>query len=190
MKAYSESTTPKDDKDEQSTPQWLVRRVEQVTDLTFDHDVCASHENHKCRTYWTKEDDCLSMENWNTPTCSIVFWMNPPYSMLPMFTHWAGVQARQHQLIVVGLVPHAPDTDWFQRYVWNVVPTLLVPDGRINFELGGKERPGNPLPSCFPIWTPWRAPTSLKYFTRNKPTLQSPGRRIRRSGNDHSRKRR
>ena len=39
----------------------------------FDLDVCATHENAKCKRYFTKEQDGLKQE-WKG-----ICWMNPPY---------------------------------------------------------------------------------------------------------------
>ena len=168
MKAYTDSTTPKDDKDEQATPVWFYNRIQRLMNFYFDVDVCASAENHKAFVYWTKEDNCLSMPRWRAPEQNL-FWMNPPYSMLEDFTAAAHDRAHREGIIVVGLVPHMPSSKWFQNYVHNKCPTVWMPDGRISFELNGKPRASNPLPSCCPVWTPWVADTSYVFFSRDKP---------------------
>lgn len=179
MKAYTESTTPKDDKDEQATPVWFYRRIQQLMGITFDVDVCASAENHKAFTYWTKEDNCLSMVRWHGPEQEL-FWMNPPYSQLESFTAAAFERSRNEGIIIVGLVPDMPSSKWYQRFVHNQCPTVWRPDGRISFELHGKARASNPLPSCCPVWTPWRSDTSYMSFPRNKPAA-GPNRTRRRA---------
>jgi phage N-6-adenine-methyltransferase len=168
VKAYTESSTPTEDKDEQATPFWFYRRVQEVMGVVFDVDVCASRENHKAFVYWTKADNCLNMMRWRAPDQNY-FWMNPPYSMLEDFTATAHERSRREGIIVVGLVPHMSSSQWFQKYVHNQCATVWVLDGRISFELNGVERASNPLPSCCPIWTPWRSDTSYVYFDRNKP---------------------
>lgn len=164
MKAYSASTTPKALKDEQATPRTVFERIEEVLGVMFTHDVCASAKNKKCVSYWNKRDDALR-QNWAARRRPSVLWMNPPYSMLPEFTAKAAYEASRG-IIVVGLVPHMSSSRWYQRYVHNVASAVFLPDGRINFELRGVVRPGNALPSCFPVWTPWRCSTSYQFFTR------------------------
>lgn len=176
MKAYTDSTTPKEDKDEQATPLWFYRRIQQLMGVVFDVDVCASEENHKAFTYWTKADDCLSKARWQIGDDNY-FWMNPPYSMLEEFTAAAFERSRNEGIIIVGLVPDMPSSKWYQRFVHNQCPTVWQPDGRISFELNGKARNSNPLPSCCPVWTPWRSDTSYMSFPRNKPTTPARSRK-------------
>lgn len=57
---------------EWETPQDLFDKLNK--EFHFGVDVCATKENRKCETYFTKEDDGLS-KNWNGIFC----WMNPPY---------------------------------------------------------------------------------------------------------------
>ena len=169
---YSKTTTPKALRDEQATPNTVVRRIEQVMNVLFVHDVCASRKNKKCPTFWSKKGNALT-KNWacelaGTKSYLPVFWMNPPYSQLPEFTHKAWKEAR-NGCIVVGLVPDMRSSKWYQTYIHDVCPTVWLPDGRINFELEGVIRPGNGLPSCFPVWMPWEATTSYMYFNRKAP---------------------
>lgn len=164
MKAYSASTTPKAFKDEQTTPRAIFERIEEVLGVLFIHDVCASAKNTKCASYWNKRDNALR-QNWAARRRLSVLWMNPPYSMLPEFTAKAAYEASQG-IVVVGLVPHMSSSRWYQQHVHNAASVVFLPDGRINFELRGVVRPGNALPSCFPVWTPWRCPTSYQFFKR------------------------
>jgi hypothetical protein len=56
---------------EWETPQWLFNLLDE--EFHFGLDVCATHENHKCARYFTKEDDGLS-QAWEGTV-----WENPPY---------------------------------------------------------------------------------------------------------------
>lgn len=47
--------------DEWATPQALFDELNE--EFNFNLDVCATSENHKCETYFTKEIDGLS-QNW------------------------------------------------------------------------------------------------------------------------------
>ena len=169
MKAYTESTTDPMDKDEQATPRAIVDRMQDVMGVRFAWDVCATADNTVVPDrYYDKEMDALSIA-WTPPIRALhgieVLWMNPPYSALPAWTEKA-MQEGLNGLIVVGCVPHMPSSRWFQKYVHNKAATIYMPDGRISFELDGKTRSGNPLPTCFPVWTPWQAQSSYQYFSR------------------------
>ena len=171
MKAYSKSTTPKHLKDEQATPQAIFERIQDALHLLFAWDVCATAKNTKVKgAFWTKRNNALSQawvtDNMDFTSDMVAFWMNPPYSMLPEFTAKAAEESQKQSIIVVGLVPHMPSSRWYQKFVHNVASAVYMPDGRINFELKGVVRPGNALPSCCPIWTPWRCTTSYNFFNR------------------------
>lgn len=58
--------------DEYGTPQVLFDIYND--EFGFNLDVCASAKNHKCKKYWTKDDDGLA-QIWGE-----VNWCNPPYS--------------------------------------------------------------------------------------------------------------
>ena len=47
--------------DEYETPQALFDALN--AEFSFDVDVCATDDNHKCRTYYTKAQDGLK-QNW------------------------------------------------------------------------------------------------------------------------------
>lgn len=166
MRAYH-SDTPIEDKDEQETPRSIFEKIQKTTRVQFMWDVCASEANTKIKSrFWSIEDDALAL-SWldyfeeHLPA----FWMNPPYSSLPTWTRKAMLEAREG-CIVVGCVPDMPSSLWYRTNVWNKAATILRPDGRINFLLNGKPRSSNPLPTCFPIWTPWRAQSTYMYFKR------------------------
>lgn len=172
MDAYVKSTTPTAEKDEQSTPPSIVARIQQVLGVTIEHDVCATEKNCVVPNHWNRADDSLSF-SWANGLCvdgRLPFlWMNPPYSQLPEWTEKASEEARKGN-IVIGLVPDMRSSTWYRRYVDAECCTVYIPDGRVNFlGVDGKPRPGNPLPSCFPIWTPWRPGSKgaqYPYFSR------------------------
>ncbi len=55
-----------------STPQDFYDLLN--AEFNFTLDPCATHENHKCKKYFTKEDDGLS-KSWDGERV----FMNPPY---------------------------------------------------------------------------------------------------------------
>ena len=58
--------------DEWSTPQELYNELDEEFNFTLDP--CSTKENHKCSTYYTKEDDGLQ-KTWE----GYRVYMNPPY---------------------------------------------------------------------------------------------------------------
>jgi hypothetical protein len=93
-----------------STPQWLFDRCNELVQLycgkPFTRDVCAAGWNHKCKDYWTKEDDALGRD-WEG-----VCWCNPPWSGedLEKFVRKA-VEAVGRGTTSVCLIPIVPKLD-------------------------------------------------------------------------------
>ena len=58
--------------DEWSTPDEFFEKLND--EFCFDLDPCANHENHKCKKYFTKEEDGLKMD-WRGHRV----FCNPPY---------------------------------------------------------------------------------------------------------------
>jgi len=56
---------------EWETPQSLFNELHEIFDFTMD--VCATNENAKCKTFYTKDDDGLT-KHWIGR-----IWCNPPY---------------------------------------------------------------------------------------------------------------
>lgn len=91
---------------EYGTPHWLFDALD--VEFHFTLDVCASAENAKCQTYFTKEQDGLA-QRW-TGTC----WMNPPYGR--NIRRWIE-KARNSNATVVCLLPARTNTRWWFEVV-------------------------------------------------------------------------
>lgn len=92
-----------------STPQEFYSKLND--EFKFELDICAEPWNHKCKDYFTPEDDGLS-QDWSGKTC----WMNPPYGR--ELKHWVEKAFNESQkgATVVSLVPSRTETAWFQDY--------------------------------------------------------------------------
>jgi phage N-6-adenine-methyltransferase len=139
--------------DQWATPQALFDVLN--AEFAFDLDVCASHENAKCRSYFTEVDNALARD-W-VGTC----WMNPPYGNVIGDWMRKAYESAQTGATVVCLVPARTDTAWWWDY---------ARFGEIRF-LRGRLRFGNaeasaPFPSavvgfgpgitpCVKWWEAW-----------------------------------
>jgi site-specific DNA-methyltransferase (adenine-specific) len=83
-------------------------------EFNFSLDAAASAVNHKCKRYYTKDDDALTR-----PWSGRVF-CNPPYSakMTPAFMRKA-TEERNNCEVIVMLVPSRTSTQWWRETVWD-----------------------------------------------------------------------
>lgn len=118
--------------DEFGTPKYLFDALD--TEFNFTLDVAATKENHKCRRFFTKEDNGL-MQSW---ACEKVF-CNPPYSngMKEAFARKAYEETSKECILVVMILPTCTDQSWFHDLVRP--PRVIRYDiqGRVKFD-GGK----------------------------------------------------
>ena len=116
--------------DEWSTPQWLFDELNEVYHFTLDP--CATHENTKCNTYFTMEENGL-LESWDGHSV----FMNPPYSRGNL-DRWIGKACEVRNGIVVCLLPACTGPKWFHKYIYDSnlwefrLPVRFLP-GRLKF---------------------------------------------------------
>lgn len=94
--------------DEWETPQELFDELNE--EFYFMLDPCATKENAKCESYFTKEDDGLKQE-WFTHV-----FMNPPYGREVGKWVKKAYEESQEGCLVVCLLPARTDTKWFHDY--------------------------------------------------------------------------
>jgi phage N-6-adenine-methyltransferase len=123
---------------EWETPQALFDELDSV--FNFQLDVCATKQNHKVSTYFTKADDGLR-QRWTTSN-----WMNPPYGR--EIYHW--VKKAHENPLTVCLLPARTDTRWFHEFIYNNPKAeLRFLKGRLKF--GGCANSA-PFPSMIVIF--------------------------------------
>ena len=114
----------------------------------FTLDAAASHKNHKCEYYYTKEDDALSLSWAMSQLGEGNVWCNPPYG------HGVGkwvqkaveeVQAG-HCKRVVMLLRSTTDVKWFHDWAWPHCSQIKFVKGRMCFDKGD----GESKPAVFP----------------------------------------
>jgi phage N-6-adenine-methyltransferase len=123
-----------------STPQDLFDDLDRV--YRFDVDVCATQENAKCATFYTREQDGLAQE-WRG-TC----WMNPPYGReIGKWVAKARRSAEENGATVVCLLPARTDTRWWHEHC--AFGRVSFIRGRIKF---GGSTTGAPFPSAIVVF--------------------------------------
>jgi phage N-6-adenine-methyltransferase len=134
------------EKQDWATPQQFFDEVNKKYG-PFDLDVCATHDNAKCSTYYTLEnfDDGLK-NNWSQyKRC----WMNPPYGR--GIGEWVrkAYSESLNGCLVVCLLPARTDTKWFHEYCMKGKIEFIK--GRLKF---GNSKNSAPFPSMIVIFFP------------------------------------
>lgn len=114
-------------------------------EFNFTLDPCANEENHKCKKYYTKEQDGLS-KSW---TGEVVF-CNPPYGRV--IKHWVKkgyLESLNENTTVVMLLPARTDTCWFHEYIYNKAKEIRFVKGRLKF---GDSKNSAPFPSMVVVF--------------------------------------
>ena len=123
---------------EWETPKPLFDELDKEFHFTLD--VCADAQNHKCKKYFTKEDDGLEME-WGGD----IIWCNPPYGR--EIVKWVAKCAK-HDKLAVMLLPARTDTRWFHDYIYKKAEIRFI-KGRLKF---GGAKNSAPFPSMIVIF--------------------------------------
>lgn len=128
--------------DEWETPESLFEELDREFHFTLDP--CASHSNHKCEKFFSKQDDGLT-KSWQ----SEVVFCNPPYGR--QIGKWVE-KAKSESLKdadVVMLIPSRTDTRWFHDHVLHDADEIRFIKGRIKF--GGSNKDA-PFPSMIVVY--------------------------------------
>lgn len=127
--------------DEWATPKAFFEKLD--AEFHFDLDVCATHENAKCKHYYTKADDGLSKD------CKGVCWMNPPYGR--KIGPWVkkARESAEEGATVVCLLPARTDTRWFQDNCFKSSDIRFI-RGRLKFN---DSKEGAPFPSVVVVFS-------------------------------------
>jgi phage N-6-adenine-methyltransferase len=125
--------------DDWATPQDFFDNLNQTFNFTLDP--CASHENHKCAKYYTKDDDGLS-KSWEGETV----FMNPPYGRDVKKWMKKAYEESKHATVVC-LIPARTDTAYWHDYCMKGEITFIR--GRLKF---GNSKQSAPFPSAVVIF--------------------------------------
>ena len=132
------------------TPSGLFQELD--AEFGFKLDAAASDANALCESYFTKEENALSVR-WFEQTSGPV-WLNPPYGR--GVGKWVEKAYREslHGLIVVVLVFASTDTKWFHEYAMRAAEIRFI-KGRVRFNHADGIKAGPaPKGSCLLIFDP------------------------------------
>lgn len=129
--------------DEWETPQDLYDSLD--NEFHFTLDPCATHENHKCSHYFTKEEDGLS-QKWK----GIVF-CNPPYSQISKWVAKCYEESKTEGNVIVLLIPSRTDTKYFHDYIYQRTEVRFI-KGRLRFKADGTIKDNSPFPSMVVVF--------------------------------------
>lgn len=127
--------------DEYSTPQYLFDSLNK--EFCFNLDPCATASNHKCKDFYTMEDNGLE-QNWGGKHV----FCNPPYSKVSKWVEKAYHEGQKDNTVVVLLIPSRTDTKWFHDFVYHKSEIRFI-KGRLKF---GSENNSAPFPSMIVIF--------------------------------------
>ena len=125
------------------TPQDFFDKLNE--EFHFSLDPCADDKNHKCKKYYTEEQDGLK-QDWSGESV----FCNPPYGK--EVKRWvekcfAEVYAGNCKCAVM-LLPARTDTKWFHQYIYRKAEVRFV-KGRLKF---GDAKTPAPFPSMVVIF--------------------------------------
>lgn len=125
------------------TPQEFFNELDK--EFQFNLDPCATPENKKCPTFFTKEDNGLK-QDWG----GFRVFCNPPYgrNTTGLWIEKAYKESCKPNTLVVCLVPSRTDTKWFHDFVWGKGEIRFV-KGRLKF---GGSKNAAPFPSMVVIY--------------------------------------
>lgn len=111
---------------EWETPQWLFNELDMEFNFTLDP--CSTHNNKKCKKYYTIEDNGI-MQDWSN---DIVF-MNPPYGgQTRKWIEHAYLQSLKGALVVC-LIVSSTDRSYWHDYIFPFAAQIRWIRGRIKF---------------------------------------------------------
>lgn len=113
-------------KNDYETPQDFFDELNKEFDFTLD--ACATRENSKCLSYYTKNENGLN-QSWAGERV----FVNPPYGrQIYCWVEKCYYESQFDNTFVVLLIPARTDTKYFHDFIWN--------EGENDFYLGVKVR--------------------------------------------------
>lgn len=128
--------------DDWATPQDFFDELNREFGFTLDP--CADHFNHKCDTYYTKEQNGL-VHDWAGERV----FCNPPYGKeIGKWVQKSLEESRKPNTLVVMLIPARTDTRYFHDFIYGKAEIRFI-RGRLKF---GNSKTNAPFPSMVVIF--------------------------------------
>ena len=129
---------------EWATPQKFYEELN--NEFVFDLDPCATIENHKCDTFYTKEINGLK-RSWGGHRV----FCNPPYGKeIGKWVEKAYKENLLNNVFIVMLLPARTDTKWFHNWIYKKSNAeIRFIKGRLKFNDGKQSAP---FPSMIVIY--------------------------------------
>lgn len=128
--------------DQWATPQDFYDKLN--SEFHFNLDPCADESNHKCKRYFTKEQDGLQ-QNWG----GYRVFCNPPYGRdIGKWVEKAYLESKKPNTLVVMLIHARTDTRWFHNWIYGKAEIRFI-KGRLKF---GDSKNSAPFPSMVVIF--------------------------------------
>ena len=128
--------------EEWATPQEVYDKLNE--EFRFTLDPCATEDNAKCATFFTKQQNGL-LQNWEGHRV----FCNPPYGqIIYQWVKKAFEESQKPNTKVVMLLPSRTDTRWFHDFIYNKA-TIRFLKGRLKF---GNSNNSAPFPSMIVIF--------------------------------------
>ena len=137
--------------DNWATPQSFVDHIQEIFELKFDMDACASLDSKKVDFFYSEDTNSL-VQRWHGSV-----WCNPPYSkkLKRQFVEKAINECHdQNVQVIVMLIPARTDTKLFHDVILKNAKSIYFIKGRINFILDGNTYSGSTTASMLVFFTP------------------------------------
>ena len=128
--------------EEWATPQAVYDKLNEEFHFTLDP--CATKQNAKCATFFTKQQNGL-LQNWEGHRV----FCNPPYGkIIYQWVKKAFEESRKPNTKVVMLLPSRTDIMWFHEFIYKKAQVRFI-KGRLKF---GNSNNSAPFPSMIVIF--------------------------------------
>jgi len=140
-------------------------------EFNFSLDAAANDQNHKCKMYFTKDNDAIEQPwAWYLKNCDNKnVWINPPYGKgyIKKFMQKC-IEQKELGVTSVLLVPATLDAQWLP--IADISEIRIVTGGRLSFinPVDGTKVNGNTKGSMFVIFRPSKMPCNITMVDRNE----------------------
>lgn len=107
------------------TPWRIIKKIEEITQRSFELDVCADEESAKADKYFSLQAGQNALEErW---LASGLIWMNPPFDDIHRWVKYAHEQSNLNGVDVIALLPNSTDVPFYQKIIQkNNIPHVFT----------------------------------------------------------------